>query len=202
MTTSKNLTIAEAMQQGNSTTNQNIKGKFVAQHVHANVNSMCEYILSKSWEDSKAPFNFDDVENFYVYPEWSKTVVGEDLFFDGGNEDAKNSFLENFERLENESLELFENETISEETHERNCSIIEDAKSEFQDLETENCEVFEWWLVSSYLCEKLQQMGYCVIDSESIWGRTTTGQAILLDYEITQICAEMEILDGQKNSWA
>jgi hypothetical protein len=196
------LSIQEAKKQGNNTTNQEIKRKFISNHVYANVNQMTEYILNKGFEDRNAPFSFDDVENFYIYPEWNKNLQGEDLYFEGGNDTDKKEFLKEFERLEEESQSLFDSEGISEETHERNLQLIEDAKSEFENLETESQEVFEWWLVSDYLCKKLSRKGYVVIADENIWGRTTTGQAILLDYVITEICAEMEILEGQQNSWA
>ena len=73
--------------------------------------------------------------------------------------------------------------------------------SEENEEDYDQQEVFEWWMVSSYLCEKLKEKGCPIIDNENIWGRTTTGQAILLDYVITEICAEMEILQGQKYSW-
>ena len=73
--------------------------------------------------------------------------------------------------------------------------------SEENEEDYDQQEVFEWWMVSSYLCEKLKEKGCPIIEYENIWGRTTTGQAILLDYVITEICAEMEILQGQQNSW-
>lgn len=62
-------------------------------------------------------------------------------------------------------------------------------------------EIYEWYIVSSFLCEKLEAIGECTIDHENLWGRCTTGQAILLDYCIGRICAEMEILDGQQYAW-
>jgi hypothetical protein len=71
-----------------------------------------------------------------------------------------------------------------------------------EELETEPAEVFEWWAVSTWLAEKLEEEGECIINQESIWGRQTTGQAILLDYVISKICAKLEILEGQENSWA
>ena len=63
-------------------------------------------------------------------------------------------------------------------------------------------EIFEWWAVSDWLAAKLIEVGECVIEGNSIWGRSTTGQAILLDGVITRICADMGILDGQINSWS
>ena len=133
------LTIEQAKQEGNSNTNQSIKAKFIQQHVYANVNSLVEYIINKSFEDSNAPFTIDDIENFYVEDE-------------------------------------------------------ETGESEMQ-------EVFQWFIVSEYLANKLSEKGEPIIRDENIWGRGTCGQAILLDYVITEICAEMEILQGQKNSW-
>ena len=35
----------------------------------------------------------------------------------------------------------------------------------------------------------------------TVWGRATTGQAILLDGVISEICSDMEILEGQANEW-
>ena len=201
MNTTTKTTFEYAVKNGNSTENQNIKSQFVSRDVHANVNTMAEYILKQSYEDRDAPFSYDDIENFYSYPEWSETVVGEHLYFGGGTEDDKNTFLANFDRLIEESQDLLDAEGISEETHERNVAQIEDKKADFEAIESEPQEVFEWWLVSSWLCEKLAERGEPVIKEENIWGRTTTGQAILLDHVITEICAGMEILDGQANSW-
>lgn len=187
----------------NSIKNQSIKEKFVSREILANVNGMVEYILQKSYEDNNAPFTIDDCENYYTYPEWSKTVLGEDLYFEGGTEDDKQTFLQNFDRLIEESEDLFNNEEISEETHERNLQLIEEAKTEFEEAteESEPADVYEWWLVTGWLCEKLKQQGQVVIESEGIWGRKTTGQAILLDAVISRICEGMEILEGQQHEW-
>jgi hypothetical protein len=50
-------------------------------------------------------------------------------------------------------------------------------------------EIFEWWLVSPWLGKKLLLEGDPVIDNGYgvWWGRTTTGQAISLDYIIEKI---------------
>ena len=203
-TTKKPVTIAEAMKAGNDGQNQDIKSQFVGREVFCNVGSLVEYCLNKGAEDRESPVNYDEIENLYTLPEWSKTVLGESLFFEGGTEEERETFLENFQRMEEESQALLDAGTISETTHERNLGIIADAKQEVEDLETEPQEIFEWWAVSSFLFDKLRAMGHPVIDTGSVhvWGRCTTGQAILLDYAITKICAEMEILEGQANSWA
>ena len=51
-------------------------------------------------------------------------------------------------------------------------------------------EIFEWWAVSNYLGQKLQERGELVHDDFfglTIWGRCTTGQAIMLDSVIEDI---------------
>ena len=194
----------EKRQDVNSVINQDIKGKFVAREIYCNVNSLVEYCLSKGFEDSDSPVNLDEIDNYYTYPEWNKTVLGEDLYFEGGNEDAKEEFKKEFERLMEESDELFLKGEISAATQSRNSDLINEAAQEFDELENEPQEVFEWWAISSYLYDKLRTQGEPVVDAGSchIWGRTTTGQAILLDGVISRICSGMEILDGQPNSWA
>jgi len=54
-------------------------------------------------------------------------------------------------------------------------------------------EVYEHWLVTGWLAEKLREKGECVCDDWqglTIWGRTTTGQAIAMDPVIQQIVKE------------
>lgn len=71
------------------------------------------------------------------------------------------------------------------------------------EAEEETNEAYEWWFVTGWFAEKLAQHGEMVIQGyHNVWGRTCTGQAILLDYVIGQIAAEMEILDGQAHDWS
>lgn len=71
-------------------------------------------------------------------------------------------------------------------------------------LESQPKEIFEWWIVTEYLYKQLKEKGEPVLEwgNNYYWGRCTTGQAIMLDHVIGKICEEMEILDGQKYSWA
>ncbi|MEM7590918.1 MAG: hypothetical protein AAF383_05265 [Cyanobacteria bacterium P01_A01_bin.83] len=57
------------------------------------------------------------------------------------------------------------------------------------DLHEYNREVYEHWLVSSYLGEKLKAKGETVEEfyGLTIWGRTTTGMAIAYDCVIKEI---------------
>ena len=158
----------------NSNKNQTIKGKFVEREVYVLANSMTEYILSKSWEDSEAPFSWDDVTNAY------EKICSEC----GGVED--------FEKYETKSgATKFKCSCGKRFTEE-----------EYDELDTQPAEIFQWFIVSDFLADKLIEQGQCVIKEESIWGRTCCGQAILLDYVISKICYEMGILEGQKYDWS
>lgn len=173
-------TIEQALKEGNSSVNQRIKDKFISIHVHANVNSMVGYILDNAYNGESGPFNYESIENFYYYPEYKGQFA---------NLEESEDLNEEIERLKD--LINDDNEgTINEEIE------------ALENLELQQHDVLEWWIVSNFLAEKLSDLNECVIDSESIWGRTTSGQAIALDYVITEICANMEILNGQANSWA
>lgn len=70
------------------------------------------------------------------------------------------------------------------------------------EFESEPQEILEWWIVTKHLYTKLKDKGEPVLEwgNNYYWGRTCSGQAIMLDGVISSICAEMEILDGQKYS--
>jgi len=72
------------------------------------------------------------------------------------------------------------------------------------DPENEPQEIYEWWIISEFLYNKLKEKGYAVLEwgNNYYWGRCTTGQAILLDSVISEICSNMEILQGQKYDWS
>ena len=61
------------------------------------------------------------------------------------------------------------------------------------DLHEYNREVYEHWLVTSYLGEKLKDRGETVEDfyGLTVWGRTTTGMAIAYDHVIQEIYNEL-----------
>jgi len=201
----------QAIKNGNSIENQQIKSKFIGIHVHSQVNSMVEFILRSEDHDNK-PFDYDDIENYYSYPE-----SGE---FEGGSEDDREEYIEELEeqieKLQDELSDIDDKMSDIEDTdsdeytdlqqeYEDKETEIEDAEShkyEVEGLDSEPQEVYEWWMVSNCLLSKLEAYGHPTISSENIWGRGTTGQAILLDAVITRICADMEILHGQSCSWA
>lgn len=62
----------------------------------------------------------------------------------------------------------------------------------FEYLDSFVDDVLEWWLVDSWLAERLKQQGEVVIEEYGCywWRRSTSGQAIYLDSVIQSICEE------------
>jgi len=60
--------------------------------------------------------------------------------------------------------------------------------------EGEQAEVFEWWLVSSWLCRQLREAGEVVIDNDYgyWWGRCCTGQGFIMDGTLQAIADRFE----------
>ena len=61
--------------------------------------------------------------------------------------------------------------------------------------EEEYIEAYEYWAVSSWFAHKLEEQGE-IIEKDFyglyVWGRTTTGQAISMDYVIRKIIEDIE----------
>lgn len=163
----------------NSSKNQDIKGKFVGREVMCCVTDMTEYIIRKSFDgsDNNIPFTEEDIENYYMpkCPECGSIYGFEETEFEDEDGDIQ-----------------FECE---------NCGI---RVTNIDDLDKEPQEIYEWWAVTTWFGEKLKAKGEPVIElwGKSLWGRTGTGQAILLDCVISEICEDMEILEGQKYEWS
>lgn len=70
-------------------------------------------------------------------------------------------------------------------------SSAEEVCAEF-DLEPYQWEVFEHWIVSGWLGDELKKRGERVgpLGNLTVWGRTTTGQAISMDGVIRRIAAD------------
>jgi hypothetical protein len=64
--------------------------------------------------------------------------------------------------------------------------------AEEYDIEPENVDVYEHWLVSDWFGERLRRKGETVVEilGMTIWGRTCTGQSISMDYVIEQIAKD------------
>lgn len=159
----------------NSSINQDIKRQFVQRDVITCFSYEMDEILKAEL------INYDDIENLteYICP-----ACGE----------AFNTFEEFQQSTDDNGRSYGKNPCI--------CPSCKEEVKE-NDIESQGKEVFEWWIVSNYLYNKLKEKGEVVTEwgNNYYWGRCTTGQSILLDSVISSICYDMEILEGQKFSW-
>lgn len=79
-----------------------------------------------------------------------------------------------------------------------------DACFDAERLDPEYNDAYEHWIVTDYFGRKLAARGEIVheIAGLTIWGRCCAGQAIYADGVIRDIASDMEILPGQRYSWA
>jgi len=153
--------------------------KFIDSNIYGLYNSEVEYILNKSYEDNETPFNYDDVQN--------QTIINEENLIN----DIMQEFKELDKKDKREVLELIneENKTNMRESlegydadefesflYDVDCYI----NIELYDYE-ETQEVYQWFSVSSWLNDKLEEHQEVIIDGFNYWGRTSGGQSITLD---------------------
>ena len=57
----------------------------------------------------------------------------------------------------------------------------------------EDTDVLEWWLVTPYMADMLKNNGEVILAAYDCywWGRTTTGQALYMDWVIQKIAEEL-----------
>jgi len=68
---------------------------------------------------------------------------------------------------------------------------------ELRELVNDNAdpaEIYEWWAVTEYLAEKLEEIGEPVLSNSygHWWGRTCTGQAMIMDGTLQRVAAAIE----------
>ena len=152
--------------------NQAIKEQFVQREVKACI-----------WEGDKYA-NWDEWENLYITrcPECGETV--------NEWEEVEAEDVENPDEYTGNNGEFY-----GEGYKCPHCGAIHEEKPE-----AEPQEIYEYWIVTPWL---LMDKGEPVLKRSGgwIWGRTCTGQAILLDSVISSICYDMGILEGQPHEW-
>ena len=174
----------------NSIANQHIKGLLVAREVYHCQTSVVEELLNIE-ENENTVF---ELENYWYY-----RLDLSDGEFIGNYVDLQ----EKIEEVENKRDNLGALQADGAQDLEDQITVLEDDLSEMEDPETEPSEIFEWWLISDYLANRLQQNGQVIWSDYGCtwWGRQTTGQAISMDHVISVIAEGMEILEGMPCSW-
>ena len=163
----------------NSSKNQAIKNQFVRREVFDCISDMAEHLFS--YEGDKYA-DWDEWENLYIAycPECGEAVKD----WDEVNEDD----VEYIKIISDEIANGYMDYGVK-------CPHCDALYAE--EPEAEPQEIYEYWIVSSWLGEKLRNKGEPVLERSGgwIWGRTCTGQAILLDSVISSICYDMGILE-------
>jgi len=166
---------------------------------------------------------FNEIENLYKYridiPEIKNLKVHEKVkscrsdVLETERERLVKEVSEKISELkgeENFSEMILADEEISEETNKVNQADIDERIAELEsylpgieNARGEMQEICEWIHVSNSLHDKLREKGHPVWNDGTVyvWGRTSEGQAVLFDDVISEICNDMEILEGQKNEW-
>jgi hypothetical protein len=131
---------------------------------------------------SNMSWSFSEVSEVVAFLDWKLT-----------GEDSKNIF--NLEQiLRNYALSTLNDAEKAEEFCHK------------YDVEVDNyhTEALEFWNVTEWFARKLKQKGELVgeLFNLDIWGRGSSGQAILLDHVVAEIALDMEILVGQDNDWS
>ena len=162
----------------NTPTNKAIKAKLVEREVYCCLSDMVEALIEAE--------KLDIIKYLEYYGE-----TGDGTVYTGPERDERVEELEQL--LEDDELSGLDKEATQKELE------------ELQELDCDRLpDIYEWWGVSSWLADKLKEEGQVVVDefATSIWGRQTTGQAILLDSVISRIAFKIGILEYQENSWA
>jgi len=158
----------------NSTKNQEIKGKLISREVMCCASQMIGQIQETELSE-------EVMELFYSTPDYEQAVEN---YLYGLSEEEKAELCDEYDVDEVEDIDAAE--------------LCNDKNIEYDYLEP-----YEFWIVTDYFGERLKQHGQIVVDflGFTIWGRLTTGQAILLDHVVSVIAEEMEILEGMSNEW-
>lgn len=152
---------------------------------------------------SELVFHFSSNPNSLAGSEYSQDDLADILVQD----DYENAVRESpfFVRVDEDGTVVTQSQDLGddgEKEEEEECAGWEEAADAW-DIEPLQNEAYEHWIVSGFLADKLREQGEMVgeLFDLTIWGRTTTGQAISMDGVIQRIAAEMEILPGQRHSW-
>lgn len=159
---------------------QQVAHEMLNAHPIENMSMIMDYILSKSWDDPDTPYAWDsDVQN--LRPDVDSMDI----------EECEEWIKDNMGDGEGPQREEYMGEDEDEEDPELDEDGYLEALQEYIRDNAEDAEVFEWYSVDSWLVNQLEQRGEVVIDGfNAFWGRTCTGQSVVLDCVIQDIAEE------------
>ena len=170
----------------NSPKNQEIKRNFVNREVLYNVSTLF-------YELGRCISNLEDEDEYYgliSVPDYASAIE-----YNNNCHVMYSNFFGGYVWINKTEHTISDSFSTEFEAQEDCCCM--------NDIEPDNIEVLEHWLVTDWFADKLKKHGEIVGEfmGLTVWGRCCTGQAILLDGVISRICEELEILEGQKYEW-
>jgi len=170
-----------------------------------NMTTEVEYILKKSYEDSDAPFSYDDIDTHHYNDEdLIEAIVEhvENCYDEEDDSDIKEIFNEIDENINgtnpinlyDEKKELKDNlETLKlhlkDQYQDTLKEIVEDiCQLQIEEYE-EQAEILQWFAMDSRMLYQLEKHGEIILD-DSYWGRQCFGQMIDMDGVIIDIFKE------------
>jgi len=177
---------------------QEMAQEFIRDISIINQNTVVEYILSKSIEGcDEAPFSYDDISN--NTPTGQVEINGSSWTL---NEYSRNDKLEFYERLRDKASDLVDaryellhdcveyKHDILDAKHEKTEWLHDKFATICDELESmdfdEHPDIMQWFECDSYLLDRLEERGECILDG-TYWGRQCCGQSIILDGVIQKI---------------
>lgn len=147
-------------------------------------------------------FSYDDVSNVYPDPsDWTLAQCREYMDDEGHASDIVDISTMDRETCQ-ELLEcigsaVFDDEPIEdlrdaveEAINGEDIDGLEDAREEVRN-NADAAEIYEWYRVSEWLANELEEIGECVLSNHygSWWGRQCTGQALIMDGTLQRVAS-------------
>lgn len=194
----------------NDSQKQRVADRMLSDHpVHCN-STLVEYVLSKSLEDTEAPFCHDDITNNEYYGSVELNGYWEELTED--ERDEKQALYEHLQAraekvyniLEERQCPLDEDDFEAELCYDHAYDVLQEQIEHWEELKDgyqetvdnlesmdfdQQPEIYQWFSCSDWLIRALDQAGECTLDNE-FWGRQAYGQSIVLDGVIQRIAFE------------
>jgi predicted RNA-binding Zn-ribbon protein involved in translation (DUF1610 family) len=197
--------------------NESILDKLVGREVMCCMTQEVEFMLNQALENptDNNPFTEDDYNQLYEktcsecgstygFSEYTASELDDSDILINTDDDGKTVYVCPVCGLEyttiQEAKDCCGNETVYKCD---SCGHIYN-EDDYNNLDEEPQEVYEWWAVTPWFGDKLKENGEIVIESycKSYWGRCATGQAVSLDEVIGRIAFDMKILKGQEHDWS
>jgi hypothetical protein len=183
-----------------SAENQRILEKFVSRNVERNVSMLVEHFLRNPEALNGSDYDWEELVDLSKCIDWEEAAMDA---LDGFTADDCREWFDDYE----DDLEDADAKTMREIIfqHLKDDEDLQDfVEKNVDDLADYEMEVLEYWIVDERFREKLAEKGEATMEEffgMPLWGRTTSGQAILLDGVIAEIAVDIGILVGQENEW-